>query len=336
MYHALTTRKTHTDMKLVCVGPGGEDRRLPHHRCRRRRNAAGLRGGDSHGRDQARFRRHRGDPSDQRRRTRDHALGSFAGARRAAPAPRAPARCSAGCRATRRNDSAACSTSMPQPLVVRRAWSDCAHMRERRVAAAVGHVVADGFLVDQSGRHFRHFALQARRGGVDDEIVRRTLQLARRSSRRFFPCRRTRPPDCAPSSGVRLAMVSVRSSRSISGAITPRAAPPAPSINTRLSARSTCRLRSRSQIRPMPSVLSPSSVVSSKKAMVFTACARAARGVNSFTNSAAACLCGTVTLSPRTPLVNKPQASRAGNRRERCRTADRRGSAPWPWRTSRE
>ena len=57
-------------------------------------------------------------------------------------------------------------------------------------------------------------------------------------------------------------------------------------------------------------MLSPSSEVSSKKAIVFTACARSARGVNSFTSSAAACLCGSVTLRPRTPLVNKRKVSR--------------------------
>ena len=53
MYHALTARKTHTDMKLVCVGPEAADRRLSHHRRGRRRNAAGIRRGDPHGRDQA-------------------------------------------------------------------------------------------------------------------------------------------------------------------------------------------------------------------------------------------------------------------------------------------
>ena len=62
--------------------------------------------------------------------------------------------------------------------------------------------------------------------------------------------------------------------------------------------------------RPRPSVLSPSREVSSKKAMVLTACARSARGVSSLTSSAAACLWGSVTFRPRTPPVNKRRASR--------------------------
>ena len=89
---------------------------------------------------------------------------------------------------------------------------------------------------------------------------------------------------------VRFAITTSRSSLSSSGASTPRTAPPAPRMSTRLSARRSFILRSRSAVSPSPSVLSPSSVVSSKKAIVLTACARWARGVSSFTSSAAACL----------------------------------------------
>ncbi len=74
MYHALTTRKTHTDIKLVCVGP--EQRIVGCHviGTGARRNAARFCGGHSHGRHQTGFRRHRGNSSDQRRRIGDHAL----------------------------------------------------------------------------------------------------------------------------------------------------------------------------------------------------------------------------------------------------------------------
>ena len=73
------------------------------------------------------------------------------------------------------------------------------------------------------------------------------------------------------------------------------------------------------------------------KAMVLTACARAARGVSSLTSSAAACLWGSVTFKPCTPLG------------EEARSASRRKSSGGdveqpvdqvlrglPWRTCRE
>jgi glutathione reductase (NADPH) len=50
------------------------NRRLPHFRAGCRRNAAGIRRGNSHGRHQGRFRRYGGHPSDQRRRIGDDAL----------------------------------------------------------------------------------------------------------------------------------------------------------------------------------------------------------------------------------------------------------------------
>ncbi len=74
MYHALTIAQDAYRHEAGVRGTGTADRRLPHHRHRRRRNAAGLCGGDPHGSHQERLRRYRGDSPDQRGRTGHHAL----------------------------------------------------------------------------------------------------------------------------------------------------------------------------------------------------------------------------------------------------------------------
>src|SRR6266478_10088503 len=55
--------------------------------------------------------------------------------------------------------------------------------REGGMAAAVRHVVANRLFADETRRHFRHFALQTRRSGVDDEVVGRTLYIAEPAAR---------------------------------------------------------------------------------------------------------------------------------------------------------
>ena len=127
MYHALTVRKTHTDMKLVCVGPDekivgchimglGAEEMLQGFAVAMRMGAT-----------QARLRRHRGHSSDQRGRARDHALRRRRRRMRKRQSFRASAS-STGCVLGRmprqsKNDSAACSTSMPHPLLMVRACS---------------------------------------------------------------------------------------------------------------------------------------------------------------------------------------------------------------------
>src|SRR5882757_8657336 len=63
-------------------------------------------------------------------------------------------------------------------------------------------------------------------------------------------------------SAVRLAMTTSAGSRANSGAITPRAAPPAPTIRIRLRMMTSPRLSQRSRTSPAPSVLSPRMVPS--------------------------------------------------------------------------
>src|SRR3984893_16476154 len=48
---------------------------------------------------------------------------------------------------------------------------------ERGMTAAVRHVVTNRLFADEADRHVRHFTLQARRGGVDDEVIGRTLDV---------------------------------------------------------------------------------------------------------------------------------------------------------------
>ena len=81
------------------------------------------------------------------------------------------------------------------------------------------------------------------------------------------------------------------------GPSTPLAAPPAPSNRMCRPASGSFRFWVRSAIRPAPSVFSPSNVPLSCT-IVFTASASSARGLNSLTRSAAARLCGSVTLAP--------------------------------------
>ena len=95
-----------------------EDRRLPCHRPGRRRDAAGLRGGDPHGCDQERLRRHRRRASDQRRGTGDDALRRPTRSRAAARLARAPGAllaCAAGCRATTRMIPRPAPPACPSP-----------------------------------------------------------------------------------------------------------------------------------------------------------------------------------------------------------------------------
>ncbi len=117
MYHALTARKTHTDMKLVCVGPRGEDRRLPHHRPGRRRDAAGICGGDPHGRDASATSTTPWPFTRRAPKSSSRCAEAVPNRRLSRLASASSTVCVLG-RMPRQsmNDSAACSTSMPQPL----------------------------------------------------------------------------------------------------------------------------------------------------------------------------------------------------------------------------
>ena len=76
LYHALTTSKPRSEVKLVTAG--AEQRIVGLHVVGTGggRDAAGLCRGGAHGRHQAGLRRHRGDPPDERRGARHHALAA--------------------------------------------------------------------------------------------------------------------------------------------------------------------------------------------------------------------------------------------------------------------
>ncbi len=116
MFYALTDVKPQTAMKLVMRRRRRARRRLPRDRPRRRRDDPRLRGRRDDGRAQARLRRHDRDPSDERRRARDDALTRGAHQRTSCfkigfVSGRTPRQM--------KNDSAACSISIPQPCTAR-------------------------------------------------------------------------------------------------------------------------------------------------------------------------------------------------------------------------
>ena len=81
----------------------------------------------------------------------------------------------------------------------------------------------------------------------------------------------------------------------------PRAAPPAPIRSISAPSIDESRLRSRSFINPMPSVLSPRICPCRENDSVLTAPASAARSLTSSAKRRAASLKGIVTLRPRSP-----------------------------------
>ena len=221
-----------------------------------------------------------------------------------------------------KNDSAACSTSMPEAVGRARARVR-GEFQERRLFP-VDHVVGERARREDALRQRRHGAGEPRRGGVDHDVEPRVPQrvVARSHANAPVPRRsqaaRNARPARAPSPACGWRRSIARAARAAAARIDAVArAARAHQEHAPAAHRRSPRLSLRSRTRPMPSVLSPTIFVASVNSSVLTALA------------ACACPMRSSRETPRFVLerqrdVEPPAALVAEPRRGRLETVERR------------